>query len=126
MALTNLEGDKAWLFLRKEFEAEAQQKPKGKFHLYFYVEPKYRPRPGTHQRDFERFVIDEHRIQELFSIPIQTETPPKERVASSGSKLAAEFKARPGTFRWKLLVALEKSFGKQVAISELCMQIRGQ
>ena len=49
----------------------------------------------------------------------------KARVASSDSKLAAKFKARPGTFRWKLLVALEKSFGKQVAISELCMAVYG-
>jgi hypothetical protein len=72
VGLAYLEGDQAWLFLREEFEAKAQQKPKDRFHLYFYVEPEYRSRPGTHQRDFERFVINEHRIQKLFGIPIQT------------------------------------------------------
>jgi hypothetical protein len=128
VGLANLDGDQAWLFRRKEYEDNAQQKPKGskgKFHLYFYVEPKYLAKRGSHERDFELFVINGRRIQELFGIPMQTETPPKGRVVSSGSKLAAEFKARPGTFRRKLLVALEKSFGKQVAISELCMAVYG-
>lgn len=43
----------------------------------------------------------------------------------SENKLAAEFKARIGSFREKLLIALDNSFGKQVPVAELLKEVYG-
>jgi hypothetical protein len=70
VAVTKLDGDKAWLFRRKEFEDTAQQKPKkpdGKFHLYFYIDPERLSDDGPHERDFAKFVF-ECRMHDIFGI----------------------------------------------------------
>jgi len=65
VAVVNLEEDAAWIFRHHEFEAQSQQKPEGRLHLYFYTDEHYPARPGCHIRDFERFRL-ETRIPELF------------------------------------------------------------
>jgi hypothetical protein len=67
VGIVNLERDQAWLFTRQEFFAQAQQRPQGRAHFYFYVDPDYAPADGSHERKFEPFSI-ERRVPELFGI----------------------------------------------------------
>jgi hypothetical protein len=52
-------------------------------------------------------------------------TTTKAKSVPSTSKLAAEFSARGGTFREKLLIKLEAEFGKQVPMKEMCIAVYG-
>ena len=67
VGIVNLERDQAWLFTRQEFFAQAQQRPQGRAHFYFYVDPDYAPADGSHERKFEPFSI-KHQVPELFGI----------------------------------------------------------
>jgi hypothetical protein len=66
VGVVNLERDQAWLFSKEEFLKFAQQKKQLR-HLYFYVDPNYRPSPGRHEQDFEPYGI-ERRVPELLSV----------------------------------------------------------
>ena len=65
VGIVNLESDQAWLLTRQEFFDQAQQRPPGRVHFYFYVDPDYAPADGSHERKFEPFSI-ERRVTELF------------------------------------------------------------
>jgi hypothetical protein len=67
VGIVNLAEDRVWLFRHSEFAEKAQQKPEGRLHLYFYLEPDYKARPSCHERDFVPFLI-ERRIDDLFGI----------------------------------------------------------
>lgn len=64
ICLANLESDQARLFSADEFTKYAQQETQDRRHLYFYTACDYAPAPGRHERDFERFRI-EQRTNEL-------------------------------------------------------------
>jgi hypothetical protein len=49
----------------------------------------------------------------------------KEPASASANKLAAEFGARPGSFREKLLIALDDHYGKSVALPVLLKAVYG-
>jgi hypothetical protein len=70
VGVVNLDDDGVWLFRHAEFVEKAQQKPEGRLHLYFYVDPTYGARTGCHLRDFERFRL-EHRMADLFGFPLE-------------------------------------------------------
>jgi hypothetical protein len=67
VGLVNLADNRAWLFRHGEFVAKAQQKPEGRMHLYFYVDPNFPARDGCHENDFSPFLI-EHRVVDMFGI----------------------------------------------------------
>jgi hypothetical protein len=70
VGLVNLADDRVWLFRHAEFVEKAQQQknPEARLHLYFNVEPDYKPKnDGTHQNDFSDYLI-ENRISDLFGI----------------------------------------------------------
>lgn len=68
VGLVNLEADEAWILRHNEFLNRAQQKPGNRLHLYFYIDPSYRTRPGCNAADFEKFKI-EHCTPRLFGWP---------------------------------------------------------
>jgi hypothetical protein len=74
VALVDLSFENIWLFRMAQLAEFAQQKPAGRLHLYMYGEEDYTPRrPNCHERDFERFLI-ENSIGELFA-PVMQDGP---------------------------------------------------
>ena len=60
VALVDLSTEKVWLMSAKELRGRAQQRAKGKLHIYMYTDPLARTRvPGrlVHAHEFERFLL---------------------------------------------------------------------
>jgi hypothetical protein len=67
-ALVDLASDQVWLFSKEELARFAQQKPTGRWHLYFYTETDAQPRgPGKRIEEFEAYKL-ENRLG-LFGLP---------------------------------------------------------
>lgn len=70
VALVDLSSQRVWLFSREEIAALAQQKSKGRFHLYMYTDPTHRPKKTdrlTNVYEFEKYLL-ENRAHEFFGI----------------------------------------------------------
>ncbi len=68
IAFVDLSSQKIWLMRREELDALAQQRPRGRFHLYMYTDPTARAKkPGrrTHIYEFERYLL-ENRAHDVF------------------------------------------------------------
>lgn len=70
IALVDLSSEGVWLFTLEEILQHAQQRPKGRAHLYMYTDPAARPRKSdrlAHQWAFEQFRL-ENRAHAAFGI----------------------------------------------------------
>jgi hypothetical protein len=70
VALVDLSSESVWLLTVEECLQHAQQRPKGRAHLYMYTDPSARPRKAdrlSHQWAFEKFRL-ENRVNELFGV----------------------------------------------------------
>ncbi|MEG5251323.1 hypothetical protein QUB67_34955 [Microcoleus sp. ARI1-A1] len=70
VALVDLSSQGVWLFTLDEILKHAQQRPKGRAHLYMYTDPSARPRKfdrPAHQWAFEQFRL-ENRVHAAFGI----------------------------------------------------------
>ena len=68
VALIDLSGERVWIFRLREIRTLAQQHPKGRYHLYAYVDPKSLPAKSSRPRadfQFEPYRL-ENRLRELF------------------------------------------------------------
>lgn len=70
VALVDLSSQRVWLFSREEIAALSQQQSNGRFHIYMYTDPTYRPKKSdrpAHVYEFERYLLA-NRAHEIFGI----------------------------------------------------------
>lgn len=70
MALADLSSQRLWMLKKDEIPNLAQQRSNGRFHLYMYTDPTYRPKKTdrlAHVYEFEKYLF-ENRAHELFGI----------------------------------------------------------
>jgi hypothetical protein len=70
IALVDLSEQRIWIFTMPEVATSAQQHPKGRYHLFMYVDPTYAPKTVgriAHAFEFQRFLL-ENRSHSLFGV----------------------------------------------------------
>lgn len=70
IALVDLSSDRVWLLLKDEVRTLAQQKPKGRMHLYMYTDPSAQPKKAkrlVHAYSFEQYLL-ENRAHAFFGV----------------------------------------------------------
>lgn len=70
IALVDLSSQRVWLLKKEEVPRLAQQRPKGRFHLYMNIDPTLKPIKTdrlVYLYEFERYLL-ENRAHEIFGI----------------------------------------------------------